>query len=698
MLEDTDHDGLEIAASNQLLDMDQLYGHARASEMVALRDALEASLDDIVNAFYQHLCRPGTASLLMKCLSEFERSHLKQQQGRNLLLLASPDLSPSVHQDVSMKIGRMHEIMGLSHGDLAYGVEILQASISRHIDAVVHRHALQRLYARLGRYLTWQLEGSRAVRRGRQQILLALTQLAWNAQGHADLIAQAAVILGGLDGAAGCSFGRPDQRGVFRFESLSGDEIKGYLADLESQLSTAIMLGELPQGRGPTGRAWENGQIERCINIETDERMLPWREIGRRHGIRSSLAIPLCPPDRMPTTILTLYSEFPGGYSSPEQESFITQVQALLTFAISRLEKGPGLMHALPWSQRQRWASLIGTDSLEMHYQPIRMLASGEVQRVEALVRLRDEDEIMLPGRFFPALSRENFLVMYARGLEQVLAQQNRWLEQGLTLQVAVNLPTQAIGDNRYLEITQRLLQDYGPRPYRLALEVLETEDFPSSICAAEVLEKFRALQIVLAEDDLGSGHSSLARLRTMPFDVVKIDRSILQGLENGPIDTLGTVYQLTELCHSLGKLVVVEGVEQDDLIKALALLGVDAVQGYAIAKPMTSAALVDWMSAHRVCRPVDHPSQASFVMLARLLLWESHLRLLIDRPQALLYQITPEMRPVLPFTCVAPALQLALLDAAVHHGMHGVHYAQARRHLIVAISEQSQSLGELST
>ncbi|MGN6580574.1 MAG: EAL domain-containing protein [Bordetella sp.] len=686
MPQDAGYGGLEIAASDQLLDMDQLYGSARASEMAALCDAIKAGLDDIVAEFYQQLGQLSTASMFIRCLSESERVHLKLQQGRNLLLLASPDLGAQAHRTVSMKVGRMHEIMGLPQRDLAYGLEILQAVIGRHIDAVIHRHALHILYARLSRYLTWQLEGGRAVRKGRQHALLALTQLAWDARGHADLISQAAVILGGLDGAVGCSFGRPDQQGIFRFESLSGDRIKGYLADLESRQSTVIMLGELPQGRGPTGRAWESGQIERCINIETDERMEPWRDIGRRHGIRSSLAVPLCPPDRTPTTILTLYSEFPGAHAAPEHESFITQVQALLTFAISRLEKGPGLMHALPWSKRQRWASLIGTASLEMHYQPIRMLNSGEVRRVEALVRLRDNDELLLPGMFFPALSREDFLLMYARGLEQVLAQQNRWLDQGLALQVAVNLPSQAIGDDRYLEVTRRLLQEYGPRPYRLALEVLETEDFPSNVCAAEILESFRALKIVLAEDDLGSGHSSLARLRTVPFDVVKIDRSILQGLEHGPIDTLGTVYQLTELCHALGKLVVVEGVEHEDLIEALALLGVDAAQGYAIARPMTAPALAEWMAAHRVCRPADPPSQASLVMLARLLLWESHLRLLINRPQSLIYQVTPEMRPVLPFPSVDAALQLAMLDAAVHHGMNGGHYAQARQNLIAAI------------
>jgi len=588
-----------------------------------------------------------------------------------------------------MKDGRIHDMLGFRMRDLVHSHEILHAVVSRHIGEAVHHRAMAVLSKRLIRSLTWQFEAARIVRDDRHHALLALTELVWNAKGHADLINQAATIIGGIDGMVGCAFGRPDDGGFFRFESVSGDRLKNYLADLERDLRTTIMQGDLPQGRGPTGRAWASGQIERCVNTEIDERVLPWREIARRHGIHSSLAIPLCPPDRAPTTILTIYIGFPGGYTAPEQVGFVTQVQTLLTFAISRLESGPGLMHALPWPTRQRWANLVGTSALEMHYQPIRSLRSGEVRRVEALVRLRDGEEMLLPGIFFPALSRESFLTMYARGLEQVLAQQNRWLEQGLDLQVSVNLPTEAIVDTRYFEVTRRLLHEYGLRPYRLALEILETEEFRFGDRAAGSLENFRSLQITLAEDDLGSGHSSLARLRTLPFDVVKIDRSILQGLEHGPLDTLSTVYQLTELCHALGKLVVVEGVENEDLIEALALLGADAAQGYAIARPMDARQFTEWMAEHRVRRLDDPPRSVALVMLARLLLWESHLRLLVGQSQSLVYQIPPEAEPVLPFQSVDPSLQQALIDTAMRYGVNGPQYAAARQRLISAISAE---------
>lgn len=689
MLKDTGADYAALPASDHLLEVAQLYDGRLAPEMEAFVAALEPRLAAVVDEFYLHLNQFESANALIRCLSEPELAHLKRQQGRHLLFLSSAGLDCETHRAASTKIGRIHAILGLRRRDLAHSLEILHAAVGRHIDEAVHHRALAVLSKRLIRDLTWQIDAALTVQAGYQRALLKLTELVWSAKGHADLINQAAAILGEVDGVVGCSFGRPDGEGVFRFESFSGERLKHYLADLESSSSSAIMLGSLPQGRGPTGRAWESGLMERCINVETDERMAPWREISRRHGIHSSLAVPICPPNRTPTTILTMYSELPGGYASPEQIAFVTQAQTLLTFAVSRLENGPGLKHALPWSTRQRWANLVGTSALEMHYQPIRSLGSGEANRAEALVRLRDADRLLTPGMFFPALSRKDFLTMYTRGLEQVLAQQNLWLEQGLDLQVSVNLPMDAIADMRYFEITRRLLHEYGPRPHRLALEVLETEDFPSGDSAAASLENFRSLQITLAEDDLGSGHSSLARLRTLPFDVVKIDRSILQGLDRSPLDTLSTVYQLTELCHALGKQVVVEGVEHEDLIEAIALLGVDAAQGYAIARPMAAAQLTQWMAGHRERRLADPPRPVVLVKLARLLLWESHLRLLMGKPQSRVYQIRPGPQPVLPFQSVDPSLQTALLDTAARHGVHGPQYAQARRRLIAAISDR---------
>lgn len=672
----------------KLEELAHLYGDDLAPEMAALTNVLSPIAASVVEEFYQYLQGLSGLGRFMRSLADPESYSLKRRQVEHLMLVASPDLTSAQHRAVSLKTGRICAIFGVNPRDLAHAQEILHAVVSQRVDAAVHHAALATLSRRLTRDLTWQIEAARLVHETSQDILLRITELAWSATSHADLIANAASIIGTLDGCAGCAFGRPDIAGVFRFESVSGDRLRAYLADLEAKDCSLITKGERPQGQGPTGRAWTGGQVERCLNVETDQRMGPWREIARRYGMRSSVAIPLSPPNRTPGTVLTMYSKLPGGYASAEQAGFIRQVQALLTFAIARLESGSRTMHALPWSTRQRWASLIGTPALEMHYQPIRDLGTGRVKRAEALARLRDGNDVLAPGRFFPCLSREDFVVVYTHGLHQVLDQQNRWLRDGLDIEVSVNLPSEAIHDPRFYEITRDALRRHGSSPQGLMLEVLETSDMVSGESLRHGLEQFRALGIKLAEDDLGAGHSSLDRLRAQPFDVIKLDRSLVLGVERTPIDVLSSIYQLTNLCHALGKTVVVEGVESVDLIDAVALLGADAVQGYAIARPMPAIAFADWMQQQREAwKAPDRANPGGHLArLAKLLIWESHLQLLFGSSRSRVFEIHATNAPMLPFTSIDAGLQMSLLDAARHHGMDAPEYLAARESLIAAL------------
>jgi EAL domain-containing protein (putative c-di-GMP-specific phosphodiesterase class I) len=684
----------EISTGAMLEDIAQLYGEDLAPAMAILAEALEPVVETVVDDFYGHLRELEGTRDLIRCLSDDELNGLKRHQTENLLQLASPGLTSEIHQSLGMRAGRMHAIIGLRRRDLAHSMEILHAAVRRFVDVSAHHAALGTLSRRMMRDLTWQIDAARDILNGYQDTLLSITELVWSASNHADLIAQATTTLGRLDGIVGCSFGRPDSEGAFRFESVSSRELDGYLSELEASKSGSITAGDAPQGRGPTGRAWKSGQVERCLNIETDPRMTPWRDIARRYGIRSSLAIPLCPPDRIPSTVLTLYSELPGGYTSPDQVGFITQVQTLLTLAFSRLENNRENSRTIPWSDRQRWASLIRTSALEMVYQPIKDLGTGAITKAEALVRLRDGDQLLAPGAFFAALSRDDFVAVYASGLDQVLAQQRRWQECGLDLQVSVNLPAEAIAEIQYFEITRNALLKHGCPPHRLELEVLERGEYSAQTDAADCLEKFLALGVSLAEDDLGSGHSSLSRLRALPFHTVKIDRSIVSGVEYHALDVLSSIYQLTELCHSLGKRVVVEGIENDELIQAISLFGADYAQGYAIARPMPAARFTEWITEYRENegRGKKHCS-GRLVELAKLLLWESHIRPILRRVQVQLFEVPASPRPALPFSSVEPVLQVALLDAAYNHGVDGSEYVIARNRLIEAIENGDQNV-----
>lgn len=220
---------------------------------------------------------------------------------------------------------------------------------------------------------------------------------------------------------------------------------------------------------------------------------------------------------------------------------------------------------------------------------------------------------------------------------------------------------------------------------------MLETSDAAPGDGEHPGLEKFRALGVRLAEDDLGSAHSGLERLRTLPFDVIKLDRSLLQGIDQTPIDVLSSIYQLTNLCHALGKTVVVEGVESVDLIEAVALLGADAVQAYAIARPMAAAHFTDWMRQHALAYEVPdrmYP-KGLFARLAKLLIWESHLQLMSGPVQSCVHEIATASVPVSAFRSINPVLQRSLLEEAMNQGMAGPEYLAARERLIAVLCDR---------
>jgi EAL domain-containing protein (putative c-di-GMP-specific phosphodiesterase class I) len=586
---------------NDLMDDEShLYSSAWASALTSLAEALQLNASDIVSRVYEGLTRLPSSKHILEALSECELQHVKSQQIQILCTLAAPDLTARDHRAMALRIGRVHAMVGLETEDLIRSGGLLAAAIHNNVDTTVHGEALRVLGRRLARDLAWQTEAYQQLQTSRQDVLLGITRLAWDAHSYTGLIVGVGEILGTHDEVAGCSVGRPDSEGVFRFESVSGKTIEKYRAELETSADRPVSDGDRPQGRGPAGRAWRSGKVERIVNFQTDPLAAPWKRLTRREGFRSSAAIPLSPPVHPPMAILSLYSAFPGGYAAADQMTFIAQLQTLLGFAIARIENSEGHTVTVPHAIRQHWAALLRSDALQMHYQPLLDLRTGQVTKVEALARLRDGDRLLMPGEFFPALSSDDFLELYVRGLGQALAQRNRWLQGGVDLTVSVNLPPSAMSDIRYFEATRQALTEHGCAPHLLVLEILETGALPSGVDVSRELAKFKALGVSLAEDDLGSGHSSLNRLRKLPFDWVKIDRGIVSHVDQDPSNVLHFIYHLTRLGHSLGKSVIVEGVEGAELLEAIVILGADAAQGYGIARPMPAQQMIAWLGNQR--------------------------------------------------------------------------------------------------
>ncbi|MBB1597496.1 EAL domain-containing protein [Achromobacter sp. UMC46] len=276
-----------------------------------------------------------------------------------------------------------------------------------------------------------------------------------------------------------------------------------------------------------------------------------------------------------------------------------------------------------------RVAKLLQAGSLQMHYQPIFDFKTGNVTQVEALARLIEGTRVLPPSDFLPYFGREELFELFARGLELAVSQRDVWLHNGIPLRLSVNMPSFAFCDDRYYAVTRDTLSRHRCPPRALTLEVLEHWDVCAEITISNNLRKFKELGVLLAEDDLGAGHSGLQRLRELPFDSFKIDRSIICMADSDHANALHFVHQLTRLGHLLGKTVVVEGVESSDLIEAIRILGADAVQGYAIARPMPAEQLTAWIRGGYT-NPASRP-QTILTKLARLLILEERLSLMSE-------------------------------------------------------------------
>ena len=223
---------------------------------------------------------------------------------------------------------------------------------------------------------------------------------------------------------------------------------------------------------------------------------------------------------------------------------------------------------------------------LEVHFQPVLDLTSGRISKLEALARLRNGGHLMKPAEFLADLPPPELRRLSLAVCDRALAQSRRWSDAGLEVRVAVNfLPEHMMDPVLHKEIAE-LLDRHGVAPRKLVLEVLEQGDFLSLASARERLLDFKALGISLSLDDLGSAYASLLRLKELPFDEVKLDQAFVRGIGRRPRD-LRFVVSVMTLARALEVDFVVEGVEDSEVLEALSILDVPAVQGFALSEPI---------------------------------------------------------------------------------------------------------------
>ncbi|MDQ4104973.1 MAG: bifunctional diguanylate cyclase/phosphodiesterase, partial [Actinomycetota bacterium] len=242
---------------------------------------------------------------------------------------------------------------------------------------------------------------------------------------------------------------------------------------------------------------------------------------------------------------------------------------------------------------------------VDVHFQPQVALSSRRVVGVEALVRWRHPEFGMLDPVEFVTLVETTGLIdpLTDYVLDRSLAQCRSWLDRGLSLSVAINLSVRNLADTKFPRRVTDALTRHRVRPALVSFELTESAVMSDPERALPVLRELNGLGVRIAVDDFGTGYSSLAYLRRLPVDEVKIDKSFVLGLASD-LGDLAVVRAIIELGHSLGLVVVAEGVEQDATRDQLVEMGCDVAQGFLISRPLGPDRFDAWLSARTVPGP----------------------------------------------------------------------------------------------
>ena len=249
-------------------------------------------------------------------------------------------------------------------------------------------------------------------------------------------------------------------------------------------------------------------------------------------------------------------------------------------------------------------------DELEVYYQPVADLRTGDIRGFEALLRWRHAHYgSVSPNEFIPVAEKTgliNELTWWVLG--RALRELRRWQDDGYEFSMAVNLSARSLLDKDLVGRLRQQIEDIGVRPGSVTLEITESSIMVDPDRSERVLQELADLGVELAIDDYGTEYSSLSRLQRLPVTTVKIDRSFVMHMCANDRDekiVRATIY----LAHTLGQRVIAEGVEDLTTWERLTELGCDEVQGYYLSAPIPAEQCRLWVTNRQAARlaPVRH-------------------------------------------------------------------------------------------
>ncbi|HEY8720456.1 EAL domain-containing protein [Pengzhenrongella sp.] len=298
-----------------------------------------------------------------------------------------------------------------------------------------------------------------------------------------------------------------------------------------------------------------------------------------------------------------------GGPHDPLDMTEMMRCADLALYAAKDLGKGQimlyhrGLSTAMMdrLTRRSDLEQALGAEQFVVHYQPIVLIRAGEIVGCEALVRWSHPTRGLLPPKEFVELAEETGLIVELGGwvLDQACAQLRTWSDAGHAgLRLSVNVSARQLHEEGFVDVVRTALERHRIDAGQLTLELTESIFALDAPVVSDRLLALRELGVKIAMDDFGTGYSSLSYLQKLHIDVLKIDKSFVDGLGEAGSDGSALVDVIISLAHSLRLEVVAEGIEQSVQRDELWSMGCRVGQGYLYARPVAAEKMSELLAS----------------------------------------------------------------------------------------------------
>jgi len=227
--------------------------------------------------------------------------------------------------------------------------------------------------------------------------------------------------------------------------------------------------------------------------------------------------------------------------------------------------------------------SALERNEFRAYFQPKINLTTGRIEACEALARwIRPDRTIISPGRFIPVAEESGLIGALSDAImREACWKAAAWARAGYPASVAVNVSALQFRSEKFADQVLRIVRHAGLAPRQLELEITESVVMEDPERAMRVIQPLKDAGVRLAIDDFGCGHSSLAALSKLPFDVIKIDQQFIRALEKGDAQSAAIVDMILALSRTLNMEVVAEGIERREDVEFVAARGCHWVQGF---------------------------------------------------------------------------------------------------------------------